>query len=114
MPPDLLHLVGYLTGAALYAMLLAMAVRDRAGDRLTLGTAVLGLTWNVGEIGVYALRALDAPGSAWLSAASFMSLGFLAAVVVHSAAHSCCVRRRGGRRHHAPWRRRVGLAAAKP
>jgi hypothetical protein len=84
VPPELIHVVGYATGAALYAMLLALAVRDRSGDRITLATAVLGLSWNVGEIGVLSLRALDV-GAEWVSAASFASLGFLAAVVVHSA-----------------------------
>jgi hypothetical protein len=94
MTPDLLHVVGYLTGTALYAMLLAMAVRDRVADRLTLGTAVLGLGWNVGELGVYALRAFDG-GGGWLSAASFNALGFLAAVVVHAVG-------RGARGSHVP------------
>jgi hypothetical protein len=85
MPAELLHVVGYLTGAALYAMLLAMAVRDRASDRLTLGTALLGLGWNVGELLVYTARGLDSRAAEpWLSAASFAALGFLAAVVVHS------------------------------
>ncbi|MFN2445583.1 MAG: sensor histidine kinase [Vicinamibacterales bacterium] len=83
--PDLLHVVGYLTGATLYAMLLMMALGDRSGDRLTLGTGVLGLAWNVGELGVYALRSLHwYDASAWVSAASFGALGFLAALVVHS------------------------------
>jgi hypothetical protein len=85
MHPEVLHVVGYVTGAALYAMLLVMAIRDRAGDRLTLGTGVLGLAWNVGEIGVQALRALGEPSAeAWVASASFSALGFLASVVVHS------------------------------
>ena len=83
MPAELVHVVGYLTGAALYAMLFAMAIRDR--DRLTVGTALLGLGWNVGELLVYAARGLDSrPAEPWLSAAAFTALGFLAAVVVHS------------------------------
>jgi two-component system, LytTR family, sensor kinase len=83
VPPDLIHVVGYLTGAALYAMLLVMAVRGRSGDRITLATAILGLSWNIGELGVIALRALSID-TVWVSAASFASLGLLAAVVVHS------------------------------
>lgn len=85
MPAELLHVVGYLTGAALYTMLLVMVVRDRAGDRLTVGTALLGLAWNVGELLVYGLRAVEWRATEpWISAASFTALGFLAAVVVHS------------------------------
>src|SRR5437588_11517905 len=47
MPPHnvaaLVHLVGFLTGAALYGMLFALVLRRPAGhDRLPLGTAVRG------------------------------------------------------------------------
>lgn len=87
MPPDLLHVVGYLTGTALYAMLLAMAVRDRAADRLMLGTAALGLSWNLGELASLVLRTAGVAGGQWLAALSFTALGFLAAVVVHSVWH---------------------------
>jgi two-component system LytT family sensor kinase len=86
--PELLHIVGYLTGATLYAMLLAMVMRarDRA-DSLALVTAVLGLAWNVGEISVHATDALAfATASRWLAALSYSALGLLAAVVVHSVA----------------------------
>jgi two-component system, LytTR family, sensor kinase len=84
--PELLHLMGYVTGASLYAMLLAMVVRAQTGtDRLALVTALLGLAWNVGEMSSHAATALRAPyASTWLSAASYVALGFLAAVVVHS------------------------------
>jgi hypothetical protein len=88
--PDLLHVVGYLTGAALYAMLLAMALRDRSGDRLTLGTAVIGLAWNLGELGVSVLRGLQWFGAAAvLAAASFGALG--------SSPHLSCTRSRASR-----------------
>ena len=86
--PELLHIVGYITGATLYAMLLAMVARARErADSLALVTAVLGLAWNVGEISVHAADALAfATASSWLAAASYSALGLLAAVVVHSVA----------------------------
>jgi hypothetical protein len=86
--PELLHVVGYLTGALLYAMLLVMAAR-RSGrrDRLTIGTALLGLTWSVGELMGHGLDALQQPlARNVVSAVSFGALGLLAAVVVHSVA----------------------------
>jgi hypothetical protein len=94
--PLLLHVVGYLTGAVLYAMLLTMVTRrDGSGDRLTIGTALLGLTWNLGELMTHVL---DATGelrtSSWMAAVSYGALGLLAAVVVHSAA-----RQRSGEDH---------------
>ena len=49
--PELLHLVGYLTGATLYAMLFAMVARAETARRPAgLATAMLGLVWNVGEL----------------------------------------------------------------
>ena len=86
--PELLHIVGYITGATLYAMLLAMVVRARnRADSLALVTAVLGLVWNVGEISVHATDALAfRTASVWLAALSYSALGLLAAVVVHSVA----------------------------
>jgi two-component system LytT family sensor kinase len=89
MPPELLHAVGYVTGAVLYAMLLVMSLKDRTGDRLTVGAAILGLTWNVGHLlwhGVHAMRwSSTEPG---IAAGSFAALGFLPAVVIHSAART--------------------------
>src|SRR5919109_1082912 len=86
--PLLLHVVGYLTGAVLYAMLLTMVTRrDGTGDRLTIGTALLGLTWNLGELATHVLDTIGQPrASGWLAAISYGALGLLAAVVVHSAA----------------------------
>jgi two-component system, LytTR family, sensor kinase len=83
---ELLHVVGYLTGASLYAMLLAMAGRTGRRDPLLAATALLGLGWNVGELAAHAADglALDGAGN-WLSAASYAALGLLAAVAVHSA-----------------------------
>lgn len=84
--PELLHFVGYLTGATLYAMLLAMVLRAAAPmDRLALVTAVLGLAWNVGELSAHLLHNLGLDGLArWFIATSYGALGLLAAVVVHS------------------------------
>lgn len=87
MPPELLHVVGYLTGAALYAMLLSMAIRDATSDRLTVGSAVLGLAWNVGELLSHAAGAVGwVAAGPWFAAAAFAALGFLASVVIHSVA----------------------------
>lgn len=94
---DVLNLVGFLTGTALYAMLLAFVVRQARGargvveasrmDLLPLATAVLGLVWNVGELATYALPRLGlVRDSIALAALSFPALGFLAAVAVHSVA----------------------------
>jgi two-component system LytT family sensor kinase len=86
--PELLHVVGYLTGVSLYAMLLAMVVRTGGpAYRLTLGTAVLGLAWNVGELTAHLFETLGlAVARDWMAGVSYAALGFLAAVVVHSAA----------------------------
>jgi signal transduction histidine kinase len=87
MPPELLHVVGYLTGAALYAMLLSMAAREGARDKLTVSTAILGLGWNVGELTGHGSRAVGWPeGEHWFAACAFAALGFLPAVVIHSVA----------------------------
>jgi hypothetical protein len=86
--PALLHTVGFLTGAILYGMLLAMVLRTRAApDRLALATAAMGLCWNVGELLAQGTRAMHwDPTSAWLGAAAYSALGLLAAVVIHSVA----------------------------
>ena len=58
---EVLNLVGFVTGTALYAMLLALVLRDVPGaghSRLPLATAVLGLIWNLGELTAYALPRL--------------------------------------------------------
>ncbi len=85
--PALLHIVGYLTGATLYAMLLTMVVRTRGpAYRLTVGTAVLGLAWNVGELGTQGFeRAGLGRAGDWTAAVLYGALGLLAAVAVHSA-----------------------------
>ena len=87
---EVLNLVGFVTGTALYAMLLALVLRDVPGSgqsRLPLATAVLGLIWNLGELAAYGLPKLGLVSeSIALWAISFPSLGLLAAVVVHSVA----------------------------
>ncbi|HEY3054416.1 MAG TPA: hypothetical protein VGK31_00645, partial [Thermoanaerobaculia bacterium] len=103
MPPRnvavLAHLVGFLIGAALYAMLFALVARRRVrigrpttevgDDRLPLLTAVLGLIWNVTMLAAYAIR--DFAGrepDPTLIATAYSALGFLPAVVVHSVLRS--------------------------
>lgn len=102
MPPHhvaaLAHLVGFLTGAALYGMLFGLVVRRRPpGDRrgtsdddvLPILTAILGLIWNVTNLAAYAIQ--DFAGSnphPALSATAYGALGFLPAVAVHSVLRS--------------------------
>ena len=89
-PFELLHLVGFLTGALLYGMLVAMVARPPARpDSFALSTGLLGLGWNVGELAAYAAP-LAGLGtfSSWIHAFSFTALGLLASVVVHSVART--------------------------
>jgi two-component system LytT family sensor kinase len=83
---EVLNLVGFVTGTALYAMLLSLVLR-RSVQSLPLATALLGLIWNLGELAAYLLpRAGYLTESIALWAVSFPALGLLAAVVVHSVA----------------------------
>jgi signal transduction histidine kinase len=95
IPAALINLLGFITGAALYGMLLVMVLNQvRAGeagkgtDRLPLLTALLGLAWNVGGLLTYGLLPVSRVREAWffslVVAAAFTALGFLPAVVVHS------------------------------
>ena len=96
----LVHLVGFLTGIVLYAMLGVMTLRTRAArsraqgsatgtDRIPLATAALGLVWNCGALVIYGVQDLGLIGpQAWTIALAFSALGFLPAVVVHSAVQS--------------------------
>lgn len=101
----LINVLGFATGVALYAMLLAMVLRHPAaanssgrvvGGRnlssvlltngLLLAAAGLGLIWNAGALAVYGSRDLgiaNVPPA--LLAASYTALGFLPAVMVHAA-----------------------------
>jgi two-component system, LytTR family, sensor kinase len=93
----LVNLVGFTAGTALYAMLGAMVLkhrdRGRGVDGMLLLTAVLGLSWNLGELFVFIERDFGGAGGwAFVTAAAYSALGFLPSVVVHSA------RLRGGGR----------------
>jgi two-component system LytT family sensor kinase len=103
MPPHhvvaLVHLVGFLLGAALYATLLGVVTRPvRYGrsapialraDRLPIITAILGLTWNSSGLAVYAIRDFtEREPPPLLIAVAYLALGYLPAVVVHSVLRS--------------------------
>lgn len=87
-------LLGFLTGTALYVMLIAMVWRERAGEhqslwtrrgRLPLLTGLCGLVWNVGALMSFGSLAHGSGRSGSLVLAlSFSALGFLPAVVVHA------------------------------
>jgi signal transduction histidine kinase len=94
----LLNLLGFITGAALYAMLLVMVLReprvarsagaDKKPDHLPLLTGLLGLAWNLGATATVGLQSFEF-GRSWpiwslINAAAFTALGFLPAVVVNS------------------------------
>jgi two-component system, LytTR family, sensor kinase len=88
----LVHLLGFLAGIVLYAMLGVMTLRSgrgatasRADDRIPLATSCLGLLWNAGALVIYGTRDLGGAPNAWFEAAAFAALGFLPAVVVHSS-----------------------------
>src|SRR5882762_4040519 len=100
---NLINLLGFVTGGALYVMLLFMVLRGRVSysvsndagetrlpdDRLPLLTALLGLCWNVSGILLTSLPTLvqgafSHSSLALLGAAALTSLGYLPAVVVHS------------------------------
>jgi len=94
---EVLNLVGFVTGTALYAMLLALVLRSKVQGSpeglppqyLPLATGVLGLVWNLGELAAYSLPRLGYFNeSIGLWAMSFPALGLLAAVVVHSVARA--------------------------
>jgi two-component system LytT family sensor kinase len=89
----IVDLLGFLTGATLYVMLVAMVWRERAADgrpffsargRLPLLTGVCGLVWNVGAMWSFG-SLLAGDGAPWppLVVMAFSALGFLPAVVVH-------------------------------
>jgi signal transduction histidine kinase len=95
----LINLLGYITGSALYAMLLVMALgrHDVASsmglggassektDRLPLLTALLGLAWNLGALTAFVTQSFaNVRPFPLLMATAFTSLGCLPAVVVHS------------------------------
>lgn len=100
----LVNLTGFITGAALYAMLLAMilkagspgiagvsAARRRlsGAERLLLVAALLGMVWNLGALVLYGARDWQvARPAGWFEATVFASLGFLPALVIHFVLHA--------------------------
>src|SRR5882672_9396122 len=98
MVASLINVLGFTTGAILYAMLFWMVVRSHppdqrwfasSSDRLSLLTGVLGLFWNIGAFSAYGLPALGlVQQSPLLMSVAFSALGFLPAVVVHSVLRS--------------------------
>jgi two-component system LytT family sensor kinase len=99
MTSVLVNVAGFLLGAALYGLLLAMAAASRpAGDagergsrrwrerfeRPLVWAGALGLIWNVGAFLAYGFPGADtATVMPLVMAVSFSALGFLPAVVVH-------------------------------
>jgi signal transduction histidine kinase len=98
MVSSLVNVLGFTTGAILYAMLLWMVVRSHppdqrwiasSSDRLSLLTGVLGLFWNIGAFSAYGLPTMGlVKPSPLLMSLAFSALGFLPAVVVHSVLRS--------------------------
>lgn len=115
-PQPVIHLIGFLTGLLLFLILLTLVVRNysgwsgwprsphtprsrsrAAGDQptprpLILLAALIGVVWNLGGLIVYGGRDLGIGTiTFWplfMEATVFSSLGFLPAVVVHSALSS--------------------------
>lgn len=89
-PALLINLLGFAVGVSLYVMLLVMVVRHRGGvervSGLLLLTAFLGIIWNLGELLAFVSADIGRAGiSPYLQAVSFSALGFLPAVVFHTA-----------------------------
>ncbi|HTR78008.1 MAG TPA: histidine kinase [Gemmatimonadaceae bacterium] len=91
----LIHLVGFVTGIALYGMLAVMTWRHSEGGGaprpgvLPVLAALLGLIWNVGALVVFGLPNFGfSDPSAWVAAIAYSALGFLPAVVVDAATRS--------------------------
>ncbi|HEX7153159.1 MAG TPA: sensor histidine kinase [Thermoanaerobaculia bacterium] len=102
MAIGVLHLVGFSTGVALYAMLLWLALADRRaggrGESLAAVTGLLGMLWNLGSLAAYVLEQMQNTRAAELLAvASYSALGFLPAAVVHSVLRSEAKRSRATR-----------------
>lgn len=125
LPEPLTPLVivaGFAVGTALYAMLLAMVLRnpvvetgtDGSGsfasvDKLLLATGLLGFLWNVGGLVDWlSLDLLGMPREPILSAIAYSALGFLPSVVVHSVFS----RRSHGNEVPLNWRSRILTVAS--
>lgn len=93
MTVGVMHLVGFATGVALYAMLLWLAAADRRStghaESVAAVTGVLGVLWNLGSLASYVLERMHHLRAVELiAAASYSALGFLPAAVVHSVLRS--------------------------
>ncbi|MBL8207344.1 MAG: histidine kinase [Blastocatellia bacterium] len=89
----LINLLAFITGIALYTMLLVMLLGGNpvtsesttTSNKLPLATALLGVVWTLGAFVVFGLEVLGQTASlVWVQATAFTALGFLPAVVVHS------------------------------
>ncbi len=89
---EILHGVGFLAGAVLYGMLLAMVVQWAGRDVgrlwrdgvLAVITGLLGLTWNLGALALVS----DPHSPPALLAVAYAALGLLAGVFVHVTVRS--------------------------
>jgi hypothetical protein len=102
MTIGVMHLVGFATGIALYAMLLWLAAADRRStgrvESLAAVTGILGVIWNLGSLASYVLEHMQKVRAVELiAAASYSALGFLPAAVVHSVLRSEAKRSRATR-----------------
>lgn len=112
----LVNLAGFVAALSLYAMLLAMVVRSARTatvvsatgedasrtsrsrtwrhEPLLLAASLLGLAWNAVALRMYGLEEFGIGTPAGLRALGFTALGFLPAVVVHSALRPALTERR--------------------
>jgi signal transduction histidine kinase len=89
----LVHAAGFITAAAMYALLLLLALQGRhqplrdggLGARLALATGGLGLVWNAGALGALLGVGHSVLGSLLTWAPAMAAFGFLPAVFVHAA-----------------------------
>jgi two-component system, LytTR family, sensor kinase len=126
---SLINILGFLTGTALYGMLLAMTLEARqaekaqaekaglAANRLPLLTAVCGLIWNLGSFAAFGLVNFRESVALsvlplWLTAVAFAALGLLPAVVVHSVLRNASAEVIRARARHWLARLAYGLSIA--
>ncbi len=82
----LINLVGHAAGTVIFAIFLALFLRDRVGSRLrgsklTVSAAALALVWNAGSLA--ALLASPQQEPSFLATLSFAALSLLPAVLLH-------------------------------
>ncbi len=112
----LIHIIGFVTGLMLFAILLILTWPGGRGrrqpERLLFVAGLIGSFWNLGALVVYGARDWgDGQWPALAEAPVFGALGFLPAVVVHSVLSSETVPGRGVG-HGARWVARWMVAAA--